>query len=88
MEESGESREPKVRVLVVDDEPSIVNMLCEMLVSQGYEPRGCTGGREAMSALQESPFDAIISDLKMPDVSGTELMQHACEKYPTLPLSS
>jgi putative nucleotidyltransferase with HDIG domain len=67
---------------VVDDDRAITNMLCEMLASQGYEPRGCTSGEEALGALRESHFDAIISDLKMPGVSGTALLQQACEKYP------
>jgi DNA-binding response OmpR family regulator len=61
---------PKLRVLVVDDEPDTVKMLLALLRSEGHEARGHASGQAAVHALKEFLPDVIISDIVMPGVSG------------------
>lgn len=68
---------PKPRVLVVDDEEPICLLLNQKLLSVGFECRFCTRSEEASQVLSQEPFDAVISDLDMPGVSGIELLRTA-----------
>ena len=67
----------KASILVVDDEPDILDALREQLNWEGYEVTACSGGGEALAALQKSRFAVILSDQRMPGMSGLELMAHA-----------
>ncbi len=67
----------KASILVVDDEPDILDALREQLSWEGYEVTACAGGSEAIAVLQRSRFAVIISDQRMPGMSGLELMAHA-----------
>ena len=61
-------------VLVVDDEPSVLDLQLVILESVGARARGVNSGAQAIAAIKESDFDLIISDLKMPgEVSGQDL---------------
>lgn len=72
------------RVLVVDDEEQIRDLLREKLSLEGYECRLCPNGDEALSRLGQQGFDVVISDLRMPGMSGLTLLQHVRQKYPHL----
>ena len=62
------------KVLVVDDE-SIVQVSCKrILVPKGYTVEVVNDGFEALTLLRESPFEIIITDLKMPNMDGIEFM--------------
>jgi len=74
----------KARLLIVDDEPLIRAILLESLGLEGYECREAGGGEEALHILEEQQFDALISDLRMPGMSGLELLEAARPKYPRL----
>ena len=63
------------RVLVVDDETGITTALRRVLGREGYEVTVCNEPREALARLQPETFDAIISDQRMPGMTGTELMK-------------
>jgi two-component system C4-dicarboxylate transport response regulator DctD len=69
-------------VLVVDDEPAVCALLSERLASAGYDCRSCESGQSALELLQAGPYEAIISDLNMPAVSGLDLLETARQKYP------
>ncbi len=64
-----------VRVLLVDDEADLVELLAERLRSRGYETVGATSGEEALAVSEHRPFDVAIIDLKMPGLDGMEVMQ-------------
>jgi response regulator RpfG family c-di-GMP phosphodiesterase len=66
---------PSARILVVDDERVIRDILCEFLALEGFVVRGVEDGEKAMSELRLRPYDLVISDLKMPKVSGIELLE-------------
>ncbi|HQR50592.1 MAG TPA: sigma-54 dependent transcriptional regulator [Methylophilaceae bacterium] len=62
-------------VLVVDDEAKMQRVLEIMLKRMGHAVASASNGREALQILKSSPVDLIISDLRMPEMSGTELLQ-------------
>ncbi|MEW6744556.1 MAG: ATP-binding protein [Planctomycetota bacterium] len=73
---------PCLRVLVVDDEPAIGELLTQLLVSDGHEVQHCCDGLEAVDLLQRESFDVILSDLCMPGMDGEELHALLCEEHP------
>jgi two-component system, NtrC family, response regulator PilR len=69
-------------ILVVDDEPNIIEVLEIVLVDEGMEVLKSTSGREALAILREKEIDVVISDIKMPDFSGVELLREARQIAP------
>jgi two-component system KDP operon response regulator KdpE len=61
------------RILVVDDEPNILNTLAPLLRSHGYEVSTAANGRAAIEAVDAAPPDLMILDLGLPDVDGVEV---------------
>lgn len=72
----------KARVLIVDDEPGLCDRLDNMLSREGFRCETCPSGEEALEALARERFDAVITDLNMPGMSGFELLEEARQKYP------
>ncbi len=72
------------RVLVVDDEPEIVDLVRAMLESAGYEVATAESGAVALEMLGEVGFDAIVSDLRMPDMDGAALWREVKARWPAL----
>ncbi len=65
------------RILVVDDDSSVVNLFITLLESAGYEAEGAYGGQEAIERLSKAQFDVLLADVKMPDVDGLEVLRRA-----------
>jgi two-component system NtrC family sensor kinase len=63
----------RLHVLVVDDEASVRVALQRYLSSKGHEVETTASGREALARMREDAFDAVIIDMRMPDVSGEQL---------------
>lgn len=63
------------RILVVDDEQVIRDILSEFLTLDGYMVRSVESGERALTELRLRPYDLVISDLKMPGISGIELLE-------------
>ena len=74
------------RVLVVDDEASNRELISDMLASEGYDVVTAQDGMDALSQLAVPLPDVIISDLKMPRISGVEFLAVVRRRYPDLPL--
>jgi len=74
----------KKRILVVDDELSIREFFSIFLKKQGYEATMASGAKEAMKILKKNTFDMIISDIKMPEMSGIELLRKVMEINPNI----
>jgi two-component system, NtrC family, response regulator PilR len=72
---AAERRPP--RILVVDDERSMRELLAIVLRREGYEVLLAENGRSAVAALEREPVDLLISDIKMPDMSGVEVLRAA-----------
>ncbi len=73
------------RILVVDDDEVIRQLLNEALTMEGYRPTTVKSGEEAVRILKTSQFDVIITDLSMPGMSGLELIRQTNEEHPDVP---
>jgi two-component system response regulator PilR (NtrC family) len=73
--EAADRRPP--RILVVDDERSMRELLAIVLRREGYEVLLAENGRTALDALEREPVDLLISDIKMPDMSGVDVLRAA-----------
>ncbi len=71
-----------VRVLIVDDDESHAEALADGLEMDGYRCRTVHSGSEAIRQLSEESFDAVLTDLVMPDLSGIEVLQEARRLQP------
>lgn len=69
------------RILIVDDEPTILNLLNKILTGQGYDTTPASNGEKALQLLQTEVFDLMISDINMTPVNGMELLSKASESY-------
>lgn len=76
----------KVKVLVVDDEPSVTDALKLILEDEGYEVVTALSGREGVRRIQEQRFDVTITDLRLPDMTGIDLYHRICEIAPGSPV--
>jgi two-component system KDP operon response regulator KdpE len=63
------------RVLVVDDEPSILRVVTANLRARGYEALAAASGTDALTAIETQQPDCIVLDLGLPDVSGLEVLR-------------
>ena len=68
-------RQPSCRILVVDDEEPVSNLLSRLLRDIGHQPMVVNSGAEALEAVAHESFDLVLSDVKMPGMSGFELHQ-------------
>jgi signal transduction histidine kinase len=75
---------PTARMLIVDDEATQVEALCDTLQDRGYETAGFTSGKDALAALRKERFDLLLTDLMMPGMDGIALIQAARETDPDL----
>jgi DNA-binding NtrC family response regulator len=73
-----------VRIVVVDDEPTIVLMCRRVLESQGHAVRGFTDVQAALSQLEAEEADLLVVDYKMPELNGIEFIQRAWAMRPGL----
>lgn len=74
----------KPQILVVDDEPCIRESLGMLLVASGYEVAEAEDGVSALSHLNRTVPDLILTDLNMPEMSGLELISHVRNRYPSI----
>jgi CheY-like chemotaxis protein len=72
------------RILVVDDEPALRKTSSAVLESRGYEVHTAGDGFEALVALRKSLPDVIISDLRMPNMSGFEFLSVVRRRFPQI----
>lgn len=74
------------KILIVDDELDMRLVLSAMLKKDGFEVSAAANGREALQILRSSKMAAVITDLKMPDMDGMELLTCISERYPEIPV--
>lgn len=72
-------------LLCVDDEVNILSSLRRLLRSTGYRILTAESGPAALRILEQEPVDLIISDMRMPEMSGAEFLALAHESWPTTP---
>jgi two-component system response regulator AtoC len=79
------SRE-RSRVLVVDDRAEMAEVIAEELGERGFDVCAITSGREALSLLQTERIDALVTDLRMPEVDGLTLLRTSIALDPSRPV--
>jgi CheY-like chemotaxis protein len=70
----------------VDDEPNILEVTSALLAEEGYEVLTAEDGQEALELLPRFRPDLVITDLRMPRLSGFELLEIMRERFPRLPV--
>jgi HD-like signal output (HDOD) protein len=75
---------PRKRLLFVDDEPQVLSLLQSMFrhVSPEWDSVVTHRGAEALSLMAMQPFDVVVSDMQMPEMTGAQLLERVRDKYP------
>ena len=71
-------------ILVVDDESIIAQLVADLLEGEGYEVETAPDGRAALDRLAQRSYDAILSDLRMPELDGLGLFRAIEQRHPQL----
>ena len=66
----------RLRVLCVDDEPGVAELISLILQSQNIQVDGATSGQEALEVMRHNPPDVVMLDIMMPDMDGWEVYHH------------
>ncbi len=82
---TGEGRRP-VRALVVDDEPSLADLLTLALSLEGWQVEQALSGQEAVRLADEVDPDIVVLDVMLPDLSGLEVLARLRASHPGLPV--
>jgi DNA-binding NtrC family response regulator len=75
-----------LRILVVDDELEMAAVIADELGDRGYSAVALRSGRDAIERLRHEPFDALVTDLRMPGVDGLRLLRVSRELDPSRPV--
>lgn len=76
----------KQRILVVDDEQNIRRILQAALDKTGYHTDIAESGENAVSMLEQSSYDCVLTDVTMPGMNGYELQRTVCKRWPDIPV--
>ena len=76
----------RARILVVDDEPAVRDLLVKTLASADYEVDAASDGPSALERLESVEYDLLITDLKMPGMDGLTVIREARRKLSDLPV--
>ena len=71
-----------MKILVVDDEKKIADVLAERLKLRDFEAISVYDGTAALARLDRESFDGVVLDLRLPDIDGIEVLRQAKKKYP------
>ena len=74
------------RILIVDDEPSVRDVMATVLLDAGYSVQTAADGHIALQIIDAAPPDLIITDVMMPHLDGWALLDHAHQRNPSLPV--
>jgi len=74
------------QILVVDDEPHILEMVTMLLSVNGYPSLSCKNPEKVLGILQMGKFDAVLTDINMPGMTGLDLLEHIHDRHPEIPV--
>ena len=77
---------PPKKILVVDDEPDVRQLMEHFLTGRGYEVRIAENGRLALAALDTFMADVVLLDMHMPEMDGLETLKRLAVRSPSLPV--
>jgi DNA-binding response OmpR family regulator len=73
------------KILVIDDHPHMRDILALFLTAGGHQIELCSDGTTALARLASEPFDLIVTDLRLPDLPGLDVVRKAKEVWPQTP---
>ena len=76
--------ENKIHLLLVEDEPALREATAERLTEHGYRVVQAESGEAALQKLADFAFDVVVTDLRLPGIDGTQLIEAAQERYPDI----
>jgi CheY-like chemotaxis protein len=76
----------RARLLVIDDDPNVRTFVCELLRTLGYEADAAPDGPTGLARLGARHYDLVITDLRMPYMSGWEVLQRVRQDMPSMPV--
>jgi two-component system, NtrC family, response regulator HydG len=76
----------KLKILIVDDDQNMAHTLADILAISGYEPLEANSPLEGLKIVQEKPLDCVLTDVRMPRMSGIELLDEIQKINPNLPV--
>ncbi|MDR2696498.1 MAG: response regulator, partial [Deltaproteobacteria bacterium] len=76
----------RTHLLIIDDEKNYLLVLETLLTDAGYEVTALNDPETALAFLEESEVDVLITDMKMPRVSGREVLERAKKNWPYIPV--
>ncbi len=74
----------KIRLLLVDDETNFLNILAKRLKKRGITPELAANAEQCLSIIDNQPIDVVVTDVKMPDMDGLQLVKTIKSKYPDI----
>jgi len=77
---------PKLRILIVDDDQRMTRTLSDILSLAGHEPTEAWSGAQALELAQAHPFDCVLTDVRMPGMDGVEFHHQVRQSLPGLPV--
>lgn len=81
---AGLPRAERARILIVDDEPLVGELLLDLLKILGYEAEYCCAPSEALQKLEQEEFDLVLLDCRMPQMSGAQFYHEVAARDPRL----
>ncbi len=75
-----------MKILIVDDEVHVANLLAESVRLQGHETVVATSGAEGLTLVEQAHPDAVFLDIVMPEVGGIEILRRIRQVHPALPV--
>lgn len=77
------AKDQKTRILIVDDESDLRNLLNHVLTGAGYEVMEAHDGEAALNILKKEKFDIAFLDIQMPNVNGIQVLKHLQKNSPS-----
>ena len=75
-----------MRILVIDDEKAVADLLADALRQEGHDPTIAANGELGLVAMEEMQRDAVFLDVAMPEMSGIEVLRRIRALHPSLPV--
>jgi DNA-binding NtrC family response regulator len=74
----------QIDILIVDDNPSMVDTLSDIMAVKGYAVHSAYSGTEALEVLSNHPINILLTDVRMPDMTGVDLFRETKETHPDM----
>jgi two-component system response regulator AtoC len=76
----------KTKILIVDDDVDALELMEELFESKGYDPLTASNGIEALNLVRDEDPDMVITDIRMPDMDGMQLLEELSKRHPQIPV--